>query len=47
LGIHIYVASLYLEHLSTDPEEMIQSLDTKLLSVRFERSVSADDARKA
>ena len=47
LGIHIYVAGLYLEHLSTDPEEIIQSPDTKLLTVRFERSVSADAARKA
>ncbi len=47
LGIHIYVASLYLEHLSTDPEEIMRSPDTKLLTVRFERSVSADDARKA
>ena len=47
LGIHIYVASLYLEHLSTDPEEIIRSPDTKLLTVKFERNVSADDARKA
>ena len=47
LGIHVYVAGLYLEHLSTDPGEIIQSPDTKLLTVRFERSVSADDARKA
>jgi hypothetical protein len=47
LGIHIYIAALYLEHLTTDPEEIIRSPDTKLLTVRFERSVSADDARKA
>jgi Chalcone isomerase-like len=47
LGIHIYVASLYLEHLSTDPEAILQSPETKLLIVRFERSVSADQARKA
>jgi chalcone isomerase-like protein len=47
LGIHIYVASLYLEHLSASPEEIIQSPETKLLLVRFERSVSADQARKA
>jgi hypothetical protein len=47
LGILIYVASLYLEHLSTDPQEIIQSPNTKLLTVRFERSVSADAARKA
>jgi hypothetical protein len=47
LGIHIYVASLYLEHLSTDPEQIIRSPETKVLTVRFERNVSADDARKA
>jgi hypothetical protein len=47
LGIHIYAASLYLEHLSTDPEEIIQSPETKLLSVRFEHAVNADQAREA
>ena len=47
LGIHIYVASLYLEHLSTSAEEIIRSPETKLLLVRFERSVSVDQARKA
>jgi hypothetical protein len=47
LGIHIYVASLYLEHLSTNPAEIIQSPETKLLIVRFEHSVSAAEARKA
>ena len=47
LGIHIYVASLYLEHLSTNPEQIIQSSETKLLMVRFEHNVSADQARRA
>ena len=47
LAIHIYVASLYLEHLSTSPEEIIRSPETKLLIVRFEHSVSAEAARKA
>jgi hypothetical protein len=46
-GIHIYVASLYLEHLSTNPEQIIESPETKLLTVRFERDVSADQARRA
>ena len=46
-GIHIYTASLYLEHLSTDPNEIIQSPETKLLSVRFEHDVSADQSRNA
>jgi hypothetical protein len=47
LGIHIYAASLYVEHLSTDPNEIIQSSETKLLSIRFEHAVSADQARHA
>jgi hypothetical protein len=47
LGIHIYVAALYLEHPSTDPEQIIRSPETKLLIVRFERNVSADQARDA
>jgi hypothetical protein len=33
--------------LSTDPEQIIRSPETKVLTVRFERNVSADDARKA
>jgi Chalcone isomerase-like len=47
LRIHIYVASLYLEHLNTDPEQIMQSPETKLLTVRFEREVSAEQARRA
>jgi hypothetical protein len=47
LGIHIYIASLYLEHFSTDPEEIIRSPETKLLMVRFEHSVNASEAQGA
>jgi hypothetical protein len=47
LGIHIYVASLYLEHFNANTDEIIRSRETKLLTVRFERNVSADDARSA
>ncbi|MGA3398269.1 MAG: chalcone isomerase family protein [Acetobacteraceae bacterium] len=47
LGIHIYVAALYLQYPSTDPEQIIRSPETKLLIVKFERSVSAEAARKA
>ncbi len=47
LGIHIYVAALYLEHPSTDAEVIIRSPETKLLVVRFERNISADASRKA
>src|SRR5262249_43435414 len=45
LGIHIYAASLYLEHLSSNPDAIIQSPETKLLTVRFEHDVSSDQAR--
>ena len=47
LGIHIYVASLYLEHLSTNPDEIIRSAETKLLTVRFKHNVAYDEAREA
>jgi hypothetical protein len=47
LRLHIYVAALYLEHPSTDPEAIIRSPETKLLTVRFVRSVSANEARSA
>ncbi len=47
LGIHIYTAGLYLEHLSTDPNSIIDSPETKLLTIRFERAVSADQSRDA
>jgi len=45
--VHIYVASLYLEHLSASPDEIIGSPETKLLTVRFEHNISADRARNA
>jgi hypothetical protein len=45
--VHIYIASLYVEHLSSNPEEIIRSPETKLLNVTFERNVDADDAKKA
>lgn len=47
LGIHIYVAGLYLEHPSTNPEQIIHSPETKLLAIRFVHDVTADAARKA
>jgi hypothetical protein len=45
LNIHIYVASLYLEHPSSDPEQIMRSPETKLLIVRFEHNVGAEKAR--
>jgi hypothetical protein len=47
LGIHIYVGGLYLQHPSTDPEQVLQSPETKLLAIVFERDVSAAAGRKA
>ena len=47
LSIHIYVAALYLEHLSSDPEAILRSPETKLLSVTFKHDVSVDAARNA
>lgn len=45
LHVHIYVAALYLEHPSSDPAAILNSPQTKLLTVNFLRSVSADQAR--
>jgi Chalcone isomerase-like len=47
LGIHIYVAGLYLEHLSTNPDEILRSSETKLVTVRFRHDVSAEKSRNA
>jgi hypothetical protein len=47
LGVHIYVAALYLERLSTDAGEIIGSPETKLLTVKFVRSITVGEARKA
>jgi hypothetical protein len=47
LGIPIYVAGLYLERRSDDPDSILRSSERKLLDVRFLRDVAADDARKA
>ena len=47
LRIHIYAAGLYLERLSTDAEQILASPETKLLNIRFEHNVSADNAREA
>lgn len=47
LQIPVYIAALYLQHPSTDPESIIRSHETKLLTIRFQHDVSADDARDA
>ena len=47
LGIRVYVAGLYLERRSGDPNAIIHSQQRKLLDIRFLRDVGAEDARKA
>ena len=47
LGIRIYVAGLYLERRSDNPDTILHSQETKLLDIRFLRDVDAEDARKA
>jgi hypothetical protein len=47
LGIRIYVAGLYLERRSDNPDAILRSPGTKLLDIRFLRDVDAEDARKA
>jgi hypothetical protein len=47
LNLHIYVASLYLEHPSTNADEILRSPDTKVMNVTFERGISEERARTA
>ena len=47
LAFRIYVAGLYLERQSGDPNTILHSQQRKLLDIRFLRDVGAEDARKA
>ncbi len=47
LGIHIYVAGLYLEHTNSDPAAIMNSPETKLLIFSFRHEVTAERARDA
>jgi hypothetical protein len=47
LGIHIYVAGLYLDHRSADPEAIMNSKTPKLLRFVFLRDVDAETSRKS
>jgi hypothetical protein len=47
LGIRIYVAGLYLEQRSSNPDLILHSPEMKLLDIRFLRDVDAARARKA
>ena len=45
--IHIYVAGLYLEQGSDNPDRIIHSAEIKLLDIRFLHDVSIEEARSA
>lgn len=47
LGVKIYVAGLYLERRSDNPDAIRRSPETKMLDIRFLRDVGAADARQA
>jgi hypothetical protein len=47
LRIRIYVAGLYLERRSDNPDAILHSTEVKLLDIRFLRDVDAENARKA
>ena len=47
LGIPVYVAGLYLERRSDNPDAILRSPERKLLDIRFLRDVDAENARKA
>ena len=47
VGIHIYVAGLYLEHPSHDAKAVLDSPEKKLLDVRFVHDVGTTAARQA
>jgi Chalcone isomerase-like len=47
LRIPIYVAGLYLERRSDNPDAIMRSTETKLLDIRFLRDIDAEAARKA
>ena len=47
IGIPIYVAGLYLERRSDNPDVILRSPERKLLDIRFLRDVGVEDARTA
>jgi hypothetical protein len=46
-GIRIYIAGLYLEERSDNPDRILRSSERKVLDVRFLRDIDADNARQA
>jgi hypothetical protein len=46
-GVRIYVAGLYLERRTDNPDAILRSPERKLLQIRFLRDVDAADAQQA
>jgi hypothetical protein len=47
LNVHIYIAGLYVERPTRDPNAIIQSAETKVLTFHFQHDVDAERAREA
>jgi hypothetical protein len=47
LRVPIYVAGLYLQHPSTDAKAILDSSQVKLLTIKFQHDVSAEEGRTA
>jgi hypothetical protein len=47
LKVDVYVAGLYLEHVSSDPSKIVASNELKMITLRFKRGVDHDDIVKA
>ena len=47
LRVPVYVAGLYQQHPSTDANAILHSSEVKLLTIKFQHDVSAEDARDA
>jgi hypothetical protein len=47
LQFRIYVAALYLQQVTADPEAILRSPQTKLINVTFLRDIGVDDARRS
>lgn len=47
LKVDVYVAGLYLEHVSSNPQQILASNETKVIVLKFKRDVGRDDIVKA
>jgi hypothetical protein len=47
LKVDVYVAGLYLEHVSSNPQQILASNEPKVIVLKFKRDVGRDDIVKA